>query len=356
MACVVTAALSVATAQDFTGTYVSQVEQGVITVQLAMQGSTVYGYLEGPGVYLELEGDLDGGNAVGMATSQGAPPLGFFGAIEGDTLGLWFYEIVNGTVVSESEIEVLLTRVAGNAPPAAAEAGGSLGLPPSGQPGAAPPSQAAASPAPRKQLPGGGAPAPVAPAAPTAPPAPAAPAAPAGALGAAPTQPDGSPIVATGQFGTLTQDNAAAFIEALEFVLAQIGYAYTFTDAERSQALQAIAQNYPQLTQVEQVTLAQARYIWERVKVNWATTSAADQREFAVGVLVLAFGEETVAQWAGSGGAGGGGGSCTTFEDCTGSLLDGQSWSDTFNAQSCWVAAGCTSYDTSGGTFEYEGY
>lgn len=161
--------------------------------------------------------------------------------------------------------------------------------------------------------------------------------------------------MATGQFGTLTQDDAAAFIEALEFVLAQIGYAYTFTEAERAQALQAIAQNYPQLTQVEQATLSQARNIWERVKVNWATAPAADQREFAVGVLVLAFGEETVAQWAGSGG-GGGGGTCTTFEDCTGSVLDGQAWSDTFNAQSCWAAAGCNSFDASTGTFDYDGY
>lgn len=331
----VMATFAVAAAQDFTGTFVSQVEQGVITVQLAMQGSAVYGYLEGPGVFLELEGELDGGNAVGTATSQGAPPLGFAGAIDGDTLGLWFYEIVNGAVVVESEIEVILTRVAGGAEPATAGAG----APPTA---VSPPSQAAASPAPRKQLPG------------AAPPG-AAPTAPSGALGEA-TQPgDGSPVVATGQFGTLTQDDAAAFIEALEFVLAQIGYAYTFTEAERAQALQAIAQNYPQLTQVEQATLSQARNIWERVKVNWATAPAADQREFAVGVLVLAFGEETVAQWAGSGG-GGGGGTCTTFEDCTGSVLDGQAWSDTFNAQSCWAAAGCNSFDASTGTFDYDGY
>src|SRR5690606_14268379 len=162
-----------------------------------------------------------------------------------------------------------------------------------------------------------------------------------------------SPVIATGAYGSLTQDDAVAFIEALEFVLAQIGYASTFTDAERGQAYQAIAQNYPQLPQTDQVVLSHARDIWERVQAGWSTATLEEQREFAVGVLVLAFGEETVSQWAGSS-TGQGGGACTTFEDCTGNLVDGQSWGDTFNAQSCWAAAGCNSYDASTGTFDYD--
>src|SRR5690554_7514531 len=51
------------------------------------------------------------GVGVGVASSaQGA--LGFEAVVEGDTLGLWFYEVVNSAVVPDSEIEVILTRVA----------------------------------------------------------------------------------------------------------------------------------------------------------------------------------------------------------------------------------------------------
>lgn len=324
-------ALVVGAAQDLTGTYVTQVEGGTITVEIVMQGETFSGRLQGPGVSFDLEGWLQDGTAVGIATSaQGA--LGFEALVEGDTLGLWFYEVVDGAVVPESEIEVILQRV---------------GAPTAGTPSppAGPSSPPAAASTPSKQLPG------------NAPAAPGGSAPPRGGLlpppSDSPAPQQGSPVIATGAYGSLTQDDAVAFIEALEFVLAQIGYAYTFTDAERGQAYQAIAQNYPQLPQTDQVVLSQARDIWERVQAGWSTATLDEQREFAVGVLVLAFGEETVSQWAGSS-TGQGGGACTTFEDCTGNLVDGQSWGDTFNAQSCWAAAGCNSYDASTGTFDYD--
>ncbi len=324
-------ALVVGAAQDLTGTYVTQVEGGTITVEIVMQGETFSGRLQGPGVSFDLEGWLQDGTAVGIATSaQGA--LGFEALVEGDTLGLWFYEVVDGAVVPESEIEVILQRV---------------GAPTAGTPSppAGPSSPPAAASTPSKQLPG------------NAPAAPGGSAPPRGGLlpppSDSPAPQQGSPVIATGAYGSLTQDDAVAFIEALEFVLAQIGYASTFTDAERGQAYQAIAQNYPQLPQTDQVVLSQARDIWERVQAGWSTATLDEQREFAVGVLVLAFGEETVSQWAGSS-TGQGGGACTTFEDCTGNLVDGQSWGDTFNAQSCWAAAGCNSYDASTGTFDYD--
>src|SRR5690554_7887012 len=83
-------AFASATAQDFTGKYVLQVDQGVITVELTMTGRTFHGYLQGPAVFLELAGELDEGGGVGMATSTDAPPLGFLASIQGDTLGRWF--------------------------------------------------------------------------------------------------------------------------------------------------------------------------------------------------------------------------------------------------------------------------
>src|SRR5690554_411024 len=98
-------------AQGFPGTYQAPVPQGVVTVQLTMQGERLFGQLEGPGVRFDLEGWVEDGVGVGVASSaQGA--LGFEAVVEGDTLGLWFYEVVNGAVVPDSEIEVILTRVA----------------------------------------------------------------------------------------------------------------------------------------------------------------------------------------------------------------------------------------------------
>lgn len=169
-----------------------------------------------------------------------------------------------------------------------------------------------------------------------------------------------SRVLATGAYGTLTEDGATAFIEALEFVLTQIGYAYQFTPAERSDAILAIASAYPMAAPLDQQVLADARNIWERVKVNWPVASEADRREFALGVLILAFGEQTVAAWVGQAGGGGGralgSGSCTTFEECTGSFVDEGTWTDTFNSQGCWAAAGCEGYDVSTGSFDYGDY
>ncbi len=287
------AILHIGAAQGFGGTFETRLDTGTFRLQFAAQGGRLSGHLEGPGVYLQLEGWVENGVGVGVASSADGQ-LGFEAIVEGDRLGIWFYEVVNGVVLPETEIEVLLTRVAG---PAEAR-----------QPAAQPPA------------------------------------------------PGGSPVIATGRYASLTHDDAVAFIEALEFVLAQIGYAYSFTDVERAQALQAVAQSYPGLAQDEQVVLSQARAVWERVQANWSSASSADQREFALGVLVLAFGEQTVAQWVGGGSGGGGGGTCTTFEDCTSSLADGQTLSDTMNAQSCWAAAGCESFDPSTGTFDYGDY
>ena len=77
---------------------------------------------------------------------------------------------------------------------------------------------------------------------------------------------------------------------------------------------------------------------------------------------IRARGEEAVADWVGpTGGAGGGqalggAGQCATFEDCTGNFVDEQTWTDTFNAQGCWAAAGCGGFDATTNTFDYEGY
>jgi len=298
-------------AQGLAGTYVGRIDAGTVQVQLVVTGTSLVGTLEGPGITFQLEGEAAGEEAYGVVhTAQGTAE--FEAYLDGDTLGLYLFEVdAAGQPIMSTVIELLLTR--------------SVGSPLSGLGGAT-----------DKQPVTGRT---------------------AGVLGAPP------PAVAThdrelatGAYAVLTLDNATAFIEALEFVLAQIGYAYSFDDAERQELVQALSMNFPSADQMDQVVLADARTIWERVMAKWPTASEADQREFALGVLILAFGEETVSAWAGPTGGGGavlGGGGCATFEDCTGAFVDESTWTDTFNAQGCWAAAGCGGYDPSTNTFDY---
>lgn len=169
-----------------------------------------------------------------------------------------------------------------------------------------------------------------------------------------------SPILAEGQFARLSQDDALAFVEALEFSLAQLGYAYTFTEAERQQIYQEMVRTFPAASQQDQLVLSQARDILTRVSANWSVANDADKKEFILGVMILAFGEGAVQQWVGQGTgqdqALGSGGGCASFDDCAGKYLDGDTWTDTANAQGCWAAAGCSGYDGATDTFTYDDY
>lgn len=186
----------------------------------------------------------------------------------------------------------------------------------------------------------------------------------AGGSPAAPPTRAADPVIATGAFGTLTHDNALAFVEALEFSLAQAGYAYAVSPAERQQLLQLLGQNYATLEAHEQAVLAQAREVWTRVQANWGSASMVEREEFVLGVFVLAYGEEAVRQAIGGGGAGAsgsnaGGGSqdlgCTTFDECA-SRFAPEAYQNTMNAQSCWASAGCTGYDSQFNSFTFDSY
>jgi hypothetical protein len=188
--------------------------------------------------------------------------------------------------------------------------------------------------------------------------APTQPAGPLGGGAAAPAADD--PVLVQGSHAALTRDNAEAFVEALEFSLQQAGFAARFSDADRRQMLDALAANYGTLGPADQAVLAQAREVWTRVQANWASASPAEQREFVLGVFVLAFGDEAVQQALSAGGAGGGGaggsGGCATIDDCMSSYADPETYQDTVNAQGCWAAAGCEGYDPVDNSFDYGSY
>jgi hypothetical protein len=293
-------ALGWASAQPLAGSYDGAVEGRTVVVDLVVVGADLTGTLAVPGLGFTLQGVVDGPDAgYGTATSAEGT-VGFEAYVQGDRLGLYLFEFdAAGAAIVESAIELLLTRRAA--------------APTSPLDGFRPPAAAPAS----------------------------------------------DPVLATGSHATLTEGNALAFLDALEFVLGQLGYVGGIGDAERRQAVAAIAANYPAADPLDQLVLADARRIWDGVRSHWATASEAEQREFALGVLILAFGEETVRAWAGPVDAAGDGralgtGSCGSFEDCTSSFVDGQTWSDTFNAQGCWAAAGCSSFDASTSTFTYD--
>ena len=393
-------------AQEYSGSYTTEHASGTLTLELIQEGDELRGTLSGSGIHFELEGFVyqDEGVAAGAVyTAEGMG--GFEAYLQGDTLGLYLFELdENHDPIVESATELIMTRQGSAA---------SQPVNPLGQaeapvnPLAPQPSQVPADPLVGTfsdgtltlTLQGGGgqysgqiefsgqrypvtaqgsgnalsgtftssgqsfaftatlqgetlsfetggtayrlqkqAAAPANPLAGTGMP--------------------GDPVIVQGQYASLTRDNALAFIEAFEFALEQVGYAYRFTDAEREQLLQAIVQEFPKAEQMDQVVLSHAREIWTRVQANWPRASDAEKREFLLGVFILAFGEEAVQQWVGPSGGGGqgqalGSGSCGSFEDCTSRFVDQQTWTDTFNAQGCWAAAGCDSYDSSSGTFSY---
>lgn len=165
------------------------------------------------------------------------------------------------------------------------------------------------------------------------------------------------PVIAKGVNGNLTQDNALAFIEALEFSLNQSGYTQTFGEAEQQQLLQALTQNYPNLSVEEQAALARMREIWRGVQANWNNLSQDDRGGVILEIYALAFGREAVEaylQQAQGGGQSSGGGGCQTIDDCIAMHASPEQMSAMNGQSSCWSSSGCTYYDSSTNTQYYE--
>jgi len=316
------ACLAVAGAQGFTGTYTLDTPQGPVRLSLTEDGAgNVRGTLEGNGSRFELDGVIDD---VDVNVAYGTV-LGPQGTLVFEVTLYGPQEVVlvlaslrpDGTIDVDGASQFAFRR----------DAAAGSALP--GAPTAAPP---------------GGAPAP-----------PKGAAAPGGALGGAtPTSPAAAPdtsrVIATGAYGTLTEDAALAFVEALVFSLQQVGYVYQVSADEQAQLMQLLAQNYATLAPDEQFILGRARQIWTEARASWPSASDADRRAFVLAVFTLAFGEQAVRQATGGAGGGGGGG-CASFEDCAGAYMDGETYQDAQNAQSCWAAAGCGGYDASSDSF-----
>jgi len=132
-----------------------------------------------------------------------------------------------------------------------------------------------------------------------------------GGLGAG-SQPMNQPqVLAQGIGGNLTRDALAAYVEALEFCLAQIGSPTQFSAGDRQQITQVFTQNFASMPAETQNALATARPTWIQYRQAWAQLTMDQKKAFAYDVLSLAYGEQAAAQALGMGGGGSGGGGST---------------------------------------------
>lgn len=131
---------------------------------------------------------------------------------------------------------------------------------------------------------------------------------------AEPDRPDPSRLVrvaaddalAYGPGGTFTRDAAEAFVEALEFTLAELGEPTNFGPDLRAEVHQALAAGFGGLPLDDQIALAEFRNVWTLTRQGWATLPLENKRQFAWAVLALAFGEEAADRAVGSAGGGSG--------------------------------------------------
>jgi hypothetical protein len=156
-------------------------------------------------------------------------------------------------------------------------------------------------------------------------------------------------VLAQGQGGAFTRDAADAYVEALEFTLAEIGQPTTFEVGERGQIHDALAAGFADLPVEVQVDLANARPLWTRYRSEWGTLPLQAKQEFAYYILALAYGEQAAGQALGlsAGDAEGSEGYNPSVDDMIGNVP---------GTTDCWGSAGCTGYDAGTGTYTFESY
>ena len=93
-----------------------------------------------------------------------------------------------------------------------------------------------------------------------------------------------------------SQDDNLAYLEAIEFCLAQIGSPVVFDENTREAMLAKFRQVYSTLPHEVQYGLANARQTWTHYQATWDYLSLDEQKEFAYDVLSLAYGEEAAAE------------------------------------------------------------
>jgi hypothetical protein len=175
-------------------------------------------------------------------------------------------------------------------------------------------------------------------------------AAPGGFMGGSPppAATDGT-VLAQGAGGTFTRDAADAYIEALEFTLAEIGQPTTFEPGERGQIHEALAAGFADLPVEAQIDLANARPLWTQFRSEWSTLPLQAKQEFAYYILTLAYGEQAAGQALGLSAGDAEEGASDTYRPSVDDMIG-----NVPGTTDCWGSAGCTGYDAGTGTYTFE--
>ncbi len=102
--------------------------------------------------------------------------------------------------------------------------------------------------------------------------------------------------IAIGVSGNLTQQGFEAYMQALEFCLAEVGKPVQFDAASRNQFKQQMIQAYPGLSPLVQQNLSQAPQLWNQYRQSWSNLSITEKKEFAYDVLALVYGEQAASE------------------------------------------------------------
>ena len=172
----------------------------------------------------------------------------------------------------------------------------------------------------------------------------------AGGLEAAPN--GGDPVLARGAYAVLTQDNAAAYVEALRFVLGQLGAGQLLQGVSDQQLYAQLARGFSAGSAQDQIGLSAARERWNATRSGWNALSQAAKLEFARDVVYVAWGDPGLARLGLGGGAGQGG----SDGGSGGAGVGGFDVNPNYPGSDCWASAGCTDYDAGSGTYTYEDY
>ena len=163
--------------------------------------------------------------------------------------------------------------------------------------------------------------------------------------------PNPNQVIARGLGGELTVDAVNAYIEALEFSLAQVGQPTRFDPNMRIQIAQGLIQMFPMASMEIQANLVQARAIWMQHAQSWNGLAFQQKQEFVYEVLSVYLGEQVAANAVSlnTGGAQQGaaaGGNAYTPNDVV----------PNYSGEGCWAAAGCVEHNADDDSYTYEEY
>jgi len=135
-----------------------------------------------------------------------------------------------------------------------------------------------------------------------------------------------SGVLAQGQGGQLTETAANAYVDALTFILDQLGQQQSFTPQQRQTIINNLATHYTSFPVDTQQELAAAQQIFDEYKRSWNYLGIDEQKEFAYGVLTVAYGEQAAAQALGINESRGGNNSANSYGGGSSYYSDGASY------------------------------